>query len=304
MKYTDTSRGRPFAKDPAVVFFRNRYFLYYSLPPFGDGRARDGLAMGIAQSEDLEQWSKVGEIGPEQPCEQNGLGAPGAIVLNGQLHLFYQTYGNGPKDAICHAVSDDGIRFVRNASNPIFSPHGGWNHGRAIDADVLPVGDKLLLYFATRDPSGAVQKLGVASAKLDSDFGRDQWTQECAQSILEPQLEWEQDCIEAPATCQVEKRFFLFYGGAYNCSPQQIGCAASDDGIRWQRLFEQPFLSNGRPGEWNASESGHPFHFFDPQGNSFLFYQGSSDGGQSWFLSKVQLSWEEGQPALIYPQDY
>jgi hypothetical protein len=55
------------------------------------------------------------------------LGAPGAIVLNKQVHLFYQTYGNGPRDAICHAVSDDGLRFMRDASNPIFHPAGNWN---------------------------------------------------------------------------------------------------------------------------------------------------------------------------------
>ncbi|HEU5013997.1 MAG TPA: hypothetical protein VFT66_15860 [Roseiflexaceae bacterium] len=296
MKYTDTAHGRPFAKDPAVVFFQNAYFLYYSLTPFGDGRARDGLSMGIARSSDMEAWSKVGEIGPEQPCERNGLGAPGAVVLNGQIHLFYQTYGNGPKDAICHAISDDGMHFVRNPSNPIFSPHGDWNNGRAIDADVLPVGDRLFLYFATRDPSGTIQKLGVASAGLDSGFGRSEWTQACTDSILEPELDWEQQCIEAPATCRVGERFFMFYGGAYNCSPQQIGCAVSDDGLHWQRLDQHPFLSNGQPGTWNASESGHPFIFFDDDGRSFLFYQGSPDGGHSWFLSKLQLDWKGGRP--------
>ena len=109
MRYTDTSRGRPFAKDPAVVFFKDRYLLYYSLPPWKDGRSPDGLSMGIAQSGDLEEWTKCGEIGPEQPCESNGLGAPGAIVLGPQVHLFYQSYGNGPRDAICHAVSNDGL---------------------------------------------------------------------------------------------------------------------------------------------------------------------------------------------------
>ena len=30
-------------------------------------------------------------------------------MLNDQIHLFYQTYGNWEKDAICHAWSQDGI---------------------------------------------------------------------------------------------------------------------------------------------------------------------------------------------------
>jgi hypothetical protein len=91
------------------------------------------------------------------------------------------------------------MHFVRHPSNPIFSPCGAWTNGRAIDADVLPVGDRLWLYFATRDPSGTIQELGVASAPLDSDLRRDTWRQECHAAISEPELAWEQACFEAPA---------------------------------------------------------------------------------------------------------
>ena len=34
MLFADDTRGKHFSKDPAVVFFNSRYFLYYSLPPF------------------------------------------------------------------------------------------------------------------------------------------------------------------------------------------------------------------------------------------------------------------------------
>ena len=37
MLYTDNSRGRNGAKDPAVVKFHEKYLLYYSImPPLGD----------------------------------------------------------------------------------------------------------------------------------------------------------------------------------------------------------------------------------------------------------------------------
>jgi predicted GH43/DUF377 family glycosyl hydrolase len=297
MLYADASRrGRAFAKDPAVVRFNNQYLLYYSLPPFGDGRPADGWAIGIARSDDLDAWEKIGEILPEPGPEQNGLCAPGAIVLDGKVHLFYQTYGNGPKDAICHAVSDDGLRFRRNPTNPIFSPTGAWNCGRAIDADVIVDGDRLLLYWATRDPAFLVQMLGVSAAPLDSDFGRDRWTQLCDASILKPELPWERKCIEAPALCRHAGRLFMFYGGAYNNEPQQIGCAVSDDGVRWTRLSDEPFLPNGAPGEWNASESGHPFVFTDADGRTHLFFQGNNDMGRSWYLSRKQIVWVRGVP--------
>ena len=69
--FADTSRrGRPFAKDPAVVHFGGHYLLYYSMSPFGDGRSGDGWAIGIADSSDLDSWEKIGEVLPEQGPEQ------------------------------------------------------------------------------------------------------------------------------------------------------------------------------------------------------------------------------------------
>ena len=296
MYFADTTRGRPFSKDPAVVFFQERYWMYYSKPSFGDGRTNDGWAIGIAQSLDLEDWTVVGEILPAADYERNGLCAPGAIVLDRQVHLFYQTYGNGRLDAICHAASSDGFNFARNPTNPVVAASGDWNCGRAIDADVIVQGQELFLYFATRDPEMKVQMLGVASAPLGQGFRRDTWRQRCEAAILAPELPWEMTCIEAPALCRKQGRLFMFYGGAYNNSPQQIGAAVSADGLRWTRLSDRPFLPNGKAGAWNQCESGHPFCFQDRDGRDYLFFQGDADYGKTWYLSKVEIIWKDGLP--------
>ena len=128
MLYGDTSRvGVPYSKDPHVVNFQGRYLMYHSIPPM-KGEPDSGWNIGIAESKDLMNWTKVGEItpAPEADYEKKGLCAPGALVKDGKVHLFYQTYGNGKKDAICHAISDDGIHFRRNPTNPIFHPAGDW----------------------------------------------------------------------------------------------------------------------------------------------------------------------------------
>lgn len=301
MLFADRSRGRPFSKDPDVVNFNGKYYMYYSIPPFGDGRPRDGWAIGIAGSNDLQSWNRIGDILPAGEYEKKGLAAPAAIVLNKKVHLFYQTYGNGPKDAICHAYSDDGIHFTRNPTNPVFSPTGQWNVGRAIDADVIEHNGRLLLYCATRDPSMKIQMLAVAGAPMDSDFGRTSWTQLCEGPILKPELPWEKMCIEAPAVCKHNGLFFMFYAGAYNNQPQQIGCAVSKDGISWKRLSETPLLANGKPGEWNSSESGHPGIFVDNNGQTYLFFQGNNDRGKTWYISKMKVEWKNNRPFLIKP---
>ena len=301
MLYADTSRGRPFSKDPDVVRFKGGYYMYYSIPPYRDGRENDGWAVGIARSSDLNTWRRIGEILPAGDYEQKGLAAPAAIVFEGKVHLFYQTYGNGPKDAICHAFSDDGIHFARNKTNPIFSPTGDWNIGRAIDADVIVDGDRMLLYCATRDPAMKIQMLAVAAAPLDSGFVRESWKQLCDAPILRPELPWEKRCIEAPAVWKHNGRSYMFYAGAYNNQPQQIGCAVSDDGISWKRLSDKPILPNGKPGQWNSSESGHPGVFVDNNGRTYLFFQGNNDNGKTWYISKMKVEWKDDIPCLVNP---
>jgi len=298
MYYTDDTYGKSFAKDPDVVRFAGRYLMYYSV-----NRGEKGIAIGIAESEDLDHWKKVGELLPGAEYEKNGTAAPGAMVWKGKVHLFYQTYGNGRKDAICHAVSADGIHFERDATNPIFRPTGDWNCGRAIDADTIVHDGRILLYCATRDPDMKVQKLVVAGAPADSDWGRDKWRQLCDKSILEPELAWEKRCIEAPTVCEHGGRLYMFYAGAYNNEPQQIGCAVSDDGVSWKRLSDRPLLANGKQGRWNSSESGHPGVFVDDDGQMHLFFQGNDDKGKTWHLSRMKVEWEGDRPYLVRPRD-
>jgi predicted GH43/DUF377 family glycosyl hydrolase len=304
MKWADSSRlGRPCSKDPSVIRFGGRYLMYFSLPPFSSElaptNAPRGWSIGIAASRDLTSWMKVAELWPEQECDRNGLCAPGARVLDGQVHLFYQTYGNGPKDAICHAVSNDGVTFTRDPSNPIFRPTGNWNSGRAIDAEVAEHNGRLMLYFATRDPAMKIQMLGVAGADRNSDFSRGSWNQLCDGPILKPELPWETKCIEAPSILKRGETLYMFYAGGYNNDPQQIGVATSQDGIRWTRLSDTPLLANGKPGEWNSSESGHPGIFQDEDGRTWLFFQGNPDKGRTWFLSRVAVDWLLDSPRLI-----
>lgn len=286
MLFSDNSRRKKFAKDPAVVKFQNRYLLYYTVPP-PEGQ-EDGYAIGIAQSVDMESWETIRYLTPEQEVEKNGICAPGAIVLNNQVHLFYQSYGNRERDAICHAVSADGVSFTRDATNPVYRPSKSWCCGRAIDADVAVFQGKVFLYFATRDKTFTTQMLGAAVAELTSDFSRPYWQEAYPGAILVPELEWEQTCIEAPAAICRDERMYLFYGGAYNRSPQQIGCAVSKDGIRFRRISEQPVLPNGEPGTWNSRESGHPYVFEDEDGTVYLFYQGADDCG-NWQISKTRV---------------
>lgn len=294
-RWADSSRlRRPYAKDPCVIRFQGRYLMYFSLP--GNAPMGSGWGIGIAESRDQFNWTKVGEVLPEQPVEANGICAPGARVIDGKVHLFYQTYGNGRLDAICHAESADGLRFARDASNPVFRPEGDWNAGRAIDAEVIRFRGRWFLFAATRDPAMKIQMVTGAVAEAGKGFGRGAWKMIGDGPLLKPELDWEGECIEAPSVLERDGRLYMFYAGAYNNWPQQVGCARSDDGVRWERLFRTPLLANGKPGEWNSSESGHPAIFEDERKRTWLFFQGNNDNGKTWWLSWVRIGWKDGLP--------
>ena len=302
MMFGDVSRtGFPFSKDPHVIYFGGRYLMYYSIPPYSDkSNPVQGWGIGIAESTDLVHWRKTGEISPAAAYESKGLCAPCALVINGRVNLFYQTYGNGRNDAICHAYSDDGINFIRNADNPVFSPDGRWNCGRAIDAEVIFFKGNYYLYYATRDPDYKIQMQGVAVAPANSGFGRGEWKNLSSDGpILKPELPWEKDCIEGASVIRKRRKLFMFYAGAYNNAPQQIGVAISKDAVTWKRLSAEPFLANGKPGEWNSSESGHPHIFRDRNGKTYLFFQGNNDMGKTWFISNLVVHWNKKGPYIL-----
>lgn len=292
MMYRDCSRvGVPYAKDPHVVNFKNRYLMYYSIPP-AEWNDMEGWNIGIAESHDLVHWEKIGEITPQPGLdyEEKGLCAPCALVKNGRVHLFYQTYGNRERDAICHAVSKDGVVFKRDKTNPIYHPEPSeWTCGRAIDSEVAFFKGKYYLYFATRDPEFRIQKLGVAVTDGKSNFRRKDWKTAVEESILEPVLPWEKVCIEAPSVLVKGDVMYLFYAGAYNNEPQQIGLAKSMDGVHFERCCTEPFKPCGKPGEWNSSESGHPHVFKDNDGRTYLFFQGNPDHGKTWLISHEEI---------------
>lgn len=301
MMFGDTSRnGIPFSKDPHVIRFNNKYLMYYSIPPYSDvNNPVKGWGIGIAESTDLINWRKTGEVTPAGEYEKKGLCAPCALVIGDTVHLFYQTYGNGKNDAICHAKSGNGIDFTRDPTNPVFRPHGNWNCGRAIDAEVIKFKNRYLLFFATRDTAMSVQMLGVAATiNKGVNFSRNNWEQLTDYSILKPELAWEQKCIEGASAIIRNGSLYMFYAGAFNNSPQQVGVAKSKNGTKWTRLSESPFLSNGKPGEWNSSESGHPHIFADTDGRTYLFYQGNNDKGKTWYISKREVKWNKNGPFL------
>ena len=170
-----------------------------------------------------------------------GLCAPGALVRNDTVHLFYQTYGNGAKDAVCHAWSEDGIHFVRNATKSyFFSGKGSGIAGVPSMRRSFFLRISIYLYYATRTPDYSTQVIGVAMAPAHTDFSKQAWKSR-ESSVLVPSILGKRSVSKEHLVVQMGDEMFMFYAGAYNNRPQQIGVAKSSDGITGQNFLINPF---------------------------------------------------------------
>jgi predicted GH43/DUF377 family glycosyl hydrolase len=301
---TYRNSSSPFSKDPTVIRHNGRYLMYYSVNydsrrfprKLHNGKVR-GWWGAVAESADLVNWKRIGDIEITGDVEFSSIAvAPCVKKLDGKIHLFCQgkAKGGNRNDAIWHATSEDGITFKLNGDKPIFRPKCKWALDRAIDAEVYKVDDRLILMYATRDPDGKIQMLGMASAPYGSDYGADKWMNlSDDKPLIKPDLPWEMNCIEAPTVIKHKGIWYMFYAGAYNHERQQIGVAWSADGINYKRLQNCPVLPHGPEKSWNAWESGHPGVFVDDDGMAYLFYQGKASLKGDYRLSCLKIRFVE-----------
>ena len=104
--------------DPCgFVFCNGLYHLYYQHNPYA---AKWGIMYwGHMQSSDLIQWHDLPvALAPDKPYE-NFLGCftGSSLVIDDELHIFYTGVSFKGQQA-CHAVSEDGIRFLK-AEKPV-----------------------------------------------------------------------------------------------------------------------------------------------------------------------------------------
>jgi predicted GH43/DUF377 family glycosyl hydrolase len=288
-------------RDPAVVKFKDEYFLYYTT-------LKDKIyIIGIAKSRDLFHWVKVGELIPTEDYEGKGICAPFAgIDRNGNIFLLYQTNYFSLEESIAYSFSKDGVNFTKPKDiNPILKIQNNWSLPRAIDADLLETGDRRFLYFATRLRDNTnEQVIGVAIAETKDPFN----FISVDKPILKGEYKWEKSFVEAPSTCYKNGKFFMFYGGGTN--PQYVGVAISDDGLNWKKLYAEPFIAPDRVLDinglkWEQKDATHPFFFSDGE-KDYIFFHSDYKHSENWprasAITWVEIEWCDLAPKVLFDE--
>lgn len=201
----------------------------------------------------------------EHSWENAAVFNPGAVLMDGKVHLFYRALGEDGISRIGYAVSDDGIAFERFADpafalrlpspgkfrNPFaegfrydpgrFASGGGW--GGSEDPRVVVVDGRLYMTFAVFE-SWESLRLALASIPV-SGVAKREWR-------------WEDPFFISPAG-EVNKNWVMFpekirgkFAILHALTPEVL-VSYADSPDEWR---EQPIESDnrrtGRAGHWDA----------------------------------------------------
>jgi predicted GH43/DUF377 family glycosyl hydrolase len=206
---------------PVVIRNRDGYQMWYT------GQARGRSWIGHAASRDGKTWRRLSDrpvLSPEQPWEKVAVMCP-HVLYDDEARLYRMWYSGGEQhepDAIGYATSPDGLKWTRNAGNPIFRPipEHAWEKDRVTACQVVRRGDwHLMLYIGFRDRDHA--QIGIARSR-DGITG---WQRHAANPIIRPgKDQWDHDAVYKPSALCDGRRWLLWYNGRKG-GAEQIGLA-------------------------------------------------------------------------------
>jgi predicted GH43/DUF377 family glycosyl hydrolase len=209
---------------PVIVKHGGTYRMWYT------GQARGKSWIGYATSQDGKTWDRAGNrpvLSPDQAWERVAVMCP-HVLYDADQRLYRMWYSGGEQyepNAIGYATSPDGVKWVKHASNPIFSPDlkKAWERDRVTACQVVRQGDGyVMFYIGFRDKDHA--QIGLARSK-DGVTG---WERHPANPVIRPGPgRWDADAVYKPYAIFDGRRWLLWYNGRRG-GMEQIGVAIHD----------------------------------------------------------------------------
>ncbi len=128
--------------------------------------------------------------------------------------------------------------------------------------------------------------IGITLTLEGGYSGAPSWTRDLAsyETILDGQGQppvwgdWDEWSMYAPAVIEDNGTYKMWYTGFDLFYTSGIGYATSPDGIQWTRAGNNPVLSEGDPGAWDAGEIGQP-NVLKQGGQYKMWYFGADEQG-------------------------
>jgi len=299
--------------DPCVLRSVDGYVMYLTTalkqpgsPPVAPFRAvsTDGLNWR------LEPETTLLDSGAAGAFDSASVETPSVVRFRGKYHLYYTGVGSGGLSgsmAIGHAVSDDGIRWTKDA-RPVLTPTGkrtDWNGYQVAEPGAVVYQDRILLYFAAvglragGDPP-VRRVIGLATSKDGTEFGPAQ--EVLAQHSLYPP-EKGFDGYSTPSAAVDGGKVHLFYDvgyfdarAAHKWTQVALHHAVSSDG-RTGWVQDGEAITTRARADWTGLEVRAPSPLFEG-GRLRLWFAGNANPDR--FVADVRATRRTGLFGIGY----
>jgi predicted GH43/DUF377 family glycosyl hydrolase len=206
---------------PVVIKQGGLYQMWYT------GQAKGKSWIGHAVSSDGKLWKRTGDrpvLSAEKPWEKVAVMCP-HVLYDEREKVYRMWYSGGEQyepNAIGHATSTDGLKWIKHEKNPIFrpDPKSAWEKDRVTACQVVRQGEwYVMFYIGFHDRDHA--QIGLARSR-DGIAG---WQRHRANPVIRSgKGKWDADAVYKPYAIFDGKRWLLWYNGRRG-GVEQIGVA-------------------------------------------------------------------------------
>ncbi len=261
--------------DATVLELPDRYRMYLSW--------RSTRSIAYTESRDGIHWGEIAKVLEADPDWgwQTDVNRQSVVLKHGEYHMWYagQTAGslggNGGGSWIGYAQSEDGIHW-RKRRDPVLCPDQPWEMNSLMCPHVL--WDETMRKFRMWYSAGEwFEPDAIGYAESDDGIV---WEKHAGNPVLGPVPDnlHERKKVAACQVVQASGWHFMFYISYEDEHKATISAARSPDGIaRWQRHRENPLITCGVAGAWDAEAIYKPF-VIHRDNRWILWYNGNARG--------------------------
>jgi|GEM_PF-735994 len=255
--------------NPDLLTIGDSYFMYFRGQR--NGHDRIGLATVPCARFDGASWSvrpaPVIDVGARGSWDETHVLDPAALFVKGRVYLYYSAVSPRCDRAVCLAVSDDGIHFVKGKRNPVVIGGG---------PEIVFRDDRFHLYFWKPHPRGSGFQIHLATSRDGFEF-----TEYSPQPVLPAGAarSWDSHSVETPCIFEEDGVYYMMYCGSdrFDDYPWHAGVAASKDLVCWKKYEKNPVFSRGAKGVWD--EGAIWFTTVEKiKGTYYMWYEGYGGG--------------------------
>ncbi len=273
----------------AIIEYGGKYYIYFLAhrrnPAGGEGEAAALRSIGVANSDDLRNWT----VHPEPLITADNL--PGdnvypnaALILpDGRIALLFAVQKMPEWLGFYLAIAKTPLGpFTMHEKNPV---HKHFSHAHEFDVVKVehPDYNYLMLYsgFTPSPPSGPVGDRGYAAYSKDLVT----WTMDPRNPVFSPETldNWDAVHIRPRSLTQLGGTWYLWYEGCNRWTPPKphhgwwdtVGLARSKDLVKWEYYPRNPALPalGIGPEQFDAGWVGWP-RMVVKDGIGYVFYSG------------------------------